>query len=109
MLIEIASLITSATVVLTCMYKVYTLARNVEKKIDSYDRNIEELNLHLNKMALLDTNLPLVDRIHAGEWYLAHGGNGIGKKIYEQLLEEVDTDVWGNKNWAEAQSKALKK
>jgi hypothetical protein len=31
-------------------------------------------------MALLDTNLPLVDRLKAGELYIAHGGNGLGKK-----------------------------
>ena len=99
----IASLVTAITVIITSIYKMYKLARRVEEKLESYDKNIEELNLHLNKMALLDTNLPVIDRLHAGEWYLAHGGNGFGKKIYKQLLEELDTANWGNGNWAKSQ------
>ena len=99
----IASLVTAITVIITSIYKIYSLARRVENKLDSYDKNIEQLNLHLNKMALLDTNLPVIDRLHAGEWYLAHGGNGFGKKVYNQLLEELDTTNWGNSNWAKSQ------
>lgn len=84
----LASLITSLTVIITCIWKVYTLVRKVELKLDNYDKNIEQLSLHLWKMALLDTHLPTIDRLHAGELYIAHGGNGLGKKVYNQLLEE---------------------
>lgn len=103
-LVTIASIITSLTVIFTAVIKVYKLVRRVENKLEAYDKNLEELNLHLNKMALLDTNLPLIDRIHAGEWYIAHGGNGIGKKVYNQLLDELDTSAWGNSTWAKAQA-----
>lgn len=106
-IIEIASLVTAITVIITCIVKLYILARRVEEKIESYDKNIEQLNLHLNKMALLDTNLPVMDRIYAGEWYIAHGGNGLGKKVYNQLLNELDTSVWKNANWAKAQKHSL--
>ncbi len=102
-IIEIASIITALTVIVGCVFKLYSLARRVENKLESYDKNLEQLNLHLNKMALLDTNLPLVDRLHAGEWYIAHGGNGMGKKVYNQLLEELDTSNWGNTAYAESQ------
>ena len=102
-IIEIASIITALTVIIGCIFKLYNLARRIEEKLESYDKNIEVLNLHLNKMALLNTDLPLVDRLHAGEWYIAHGGNGMGKKVYNQLLEGLDTSNWGNDNWAESQ------
>ena len=102
-IIQIASIITALAVIIGCIFKLYNLARRIEEKLESYDKNIEVLNLHLNKMALLNTNLPLVDRLHAGEWYIAHGGNGMGKKVYNQLLEGLDTSNWGNDNWAESQ------
>ena len=102
-IVQIASIITALTVIIGCIFKLYNLARRIEEKLESYDKNIEVLNLHLNKMALLDTNLPLVDRLHAGEWYIAHGGNGLGKKVYNQLLEELDTSSWGNTIYAESQ------
>ena len=104
-IINIASIVTALTVIIGCIVKLYNLARSVENKLESYDKNLEQLNLHLNKMALLDTNLPLVDRLHAGEWYIAHGGNGLGKKVYNQLLESLDTSSWGNETWAESQQK----
>lgn len=102
----IASFITSMTVIITCIWKMYSIAKRVEDKLDSYDKNIEQLNLHLNKMALLDPNLPIMDRMHAGEWYLAHGGNGFGKKVYNQLLKDLDTTAWGNKVWADSQNQS---
>ena len=95
-LVEVAGIITALTVIITALWKMYSLARKVEDKLESYDRNLEQLNLHLNKMALLDKNMPLVDRLHAGEWYLKHGGNGLGKKVYEQLLKDVDVSVYKN-------------
>ena len=99
----IAGVITSIGVIMGCVVKVYKLARSVENKIESYEKNLQALNLHLNKMALLDTDLPLIDRLHAGERYLAGGGNGFGKKVYDQLLKDLDTSVWGNTTWAESQ------
>lgn len=95
-LVEVAGIITAITVIITGLWKMYSLARKVEEKLESYDKNLEQLNLHLNKMALLDRNMPLVDRLHAGEWYLKHGGNGLGKKVYEQLLKDIDVSVYKN-------------
>ena len=95
-LVEVAGIVTAITVIVTGLWKMYSLARKVEEKLESYDRNLEQLNLHLNKMALLDKNMPLVDRLHAGEWYLKHGGNGLGKKVYEQLLKDIDVSVYKN-------------
>ena len=99
----IAGIITSLTVIIGCVIKIYKLARNVELKIEAYDNNLKALNLHLNRMALLNTDLPLIDRLHAGERYLQGGGNGFGKKVYDQLLHDLDTSVWGNTTWAESQ------
>lgn len=104
----IAGAITSITVIIGCVIKIYKLARNVENKIEAYDKNLAALNLHLNKMALLNTDLPLIDRLHAGEKYLQGGGNGFGKKVYDQLLHDLDCSVWGNATWAESQYRSYK-
>ena len=104
----VAGAITSITVIIGCVIKIYKLARNVENKIESYNKNLAALNLHLNKMALLNTDLPLIDRLHAGEKYLQGGGNGFGKKVYDQLLHDLDTSVWGNTTWAESQYRSYK-
>lgn len=104
-LAEIATFITALTVIVTALIKVYSLARKVEEKLESYDKNLEQLNLHLNKMALLDKNMPIVDRLHAGEWYLKHGGNGLGKKVYEQLLKDLDIEHYKQSAWEDTNLK----
>ena len=100
----VASFITSITVIVTCAWKMYTIARKLEERLVSNDKNIEQISLYLNKMALLSNDLPLVDRLHAGEWYIAHGGNGIGKKVYEQLLKEVEVGDWEHRVRVEIKS-----
>ena len=41
-------------------------------------------------MAVLSEEMPLIDRIHAGEEYVKLGGNGTIKKKYQHLLEEYE-------------------
>lgn len=101
-LTTIASLITAITVILTGFYKAYKFIRNTEEKYDLIDEKFDKLNetmrintIHLLKIAVLDEDLPLTDRIHAGEEYLKLGGNGFVKKKYERLLEEYDKTYGG--------------
>ena len=93
----IASAVTSVTVIITGFLKVYKFLRKTEEKYDKIEEKFEMINktmrtntIHLLKIAVLDENLPLTDRIHAGEEYIALGGNGFIKKKYEKLLEEYE-------------------
>ena len=93
----LASAITSLTVIITGFSKVYKFIRKTEEKYEQIDKKFDMINktmkvntIHLLKIAVLDENLPLTDRIHAGEEYIALGGNGFIKKKYEKLLEEYE-------------------
>lgn len=66
--------------------KIYKFIRRVEDKFDHYDETLNTNTKHILKLTLFDPNLELIDRLHAGEEYLAMGGNGEGKLKYEQLL-----------------------
>ena len=46
--------------------------------------------LFILKIAVLDEQLPLTDRLKAGELYMDLGGNGAVKKKYQELLKEYD-------------------
>lgn len=99
----IATFITAITVILTGCSRVYKFIKSTEEKYDIIDEKFEKLNetmrintIHLLKIAVLDEDLPLTDRIHAGEEYLKLGGNGFVKKKYEKLLEEYDK-IYGGK------------
>lgn len=66
--------------------KIYKFIRQVEDKFERYDETLKVNTRHILKLTLFDPNLQLSERLHAGEEYLALGGNGEGELKYNQLL-----------------------
>lgn len=89
-IIMIASIVTALTVISTTCFKVYIFFRNLEKKYDEMNDILQNNTLYILKMAVLDEQLPLTDRLHAGELYMDLGGNGAVKKKYQELLKEYN-------------------
>ena len=89
-IIMIASIVTALTVIFTTCFKVYKFFRNLEKKYDEMNDILQKNTLYILKMAVLDEQLPLTDRLHAGELYMDLGGNGAVKKKYQELLKECN-------------------
>ena len=89
-IIMIASIITALTVISTTCFKVYKFFRELEKKYDELNYNIKNNTLFILKIAVLDEQLPITDRLHAGELYMDLGGNGAVKKKYQELLKEYN-------------------
>ena len=89
-ILVIASVITSLTVICSFMFKIYNFFRKLEKKYDKMNGLLKKNTLYVLKLAVLNEELPLIDRIHAGEQYIDLGGNGLIKKEYEHLLKKYE-------------------
>ena len=89
-IIMIASIVTAITVISSTCFKVYKFFRNLEKKYDEMNDILKNNTLYILKIAVLDEQLPLTDRLHAGELYMDLGGNGAVKKKYQELLTEYN-------------------
>ena len=89
-IIMIASIVTALTVISTTCFKVYKFFRNLEKKYDEMNDILKNNTLFILKIAVLDEQLPITDRLHAGELYMDLGGNGAVKKKYQELLNEYN-------------------
>ena len=89
-IIMIASIVTAITVISSTCFKVYKFFRNLEKKYDEMNDILQNNTLYILKIAVLDEQLPITDRLHAGELYMDLGGNGAVKKKYQELLKEYD-------------------
>lgn len=97
-LLQIAAYITAITTIVGGGIKLFnimskTLHRfdDLNARLDKIEYDIKQNEIHLLKIALLDENLPLTDRINAGKKYLELGGNGYGKITYERLIKELDS------------------
>ena len=85
-----ASVITAITGISAFIMKTYKFFRSLEEKYDSMNETIKQNTMHLLKIAIMSEELPLIDRIKAGEIYVAAGGNGLIKKKYNELVNEYE-------------------
>lgn len=88
-IVQIAGIISALGVILGTAWKIHVFLKKMEDRFDRYEETLNENTIHLLKMALLSEDLPIIDRINAGERYLELGGNGYGKIVYERLVEEL--------------------
>lgn len=86
----IATILGVLGTVIGILFKTYKLARSIEEKYEEMNELIKENTIHILKIAVLNENLPITDRINAGERYMALGGNGFVKKKYLKLLDEYE-------------------
>ena len=89
-IIFIATVVGALGTLIGILINMYKLARNIEKKYEEMNELIKENTIHILKIAVLNEDLPITDRINAGERYMALGGNGFVKKKYLKLLDEYE-------------------
>lgn len=85
-IIQIASVFTAITVIATFFIKIYKFV----KKIDS---NLNENTLSTLRLVINDENMPLDERINAGEKYVSMGGNGSIHVKYDYLKEQYKKEL----------------
>lgn len=62
--------------------------KNINVKLDYHEKLLLEIRMDNLKTKIWDKNLPLSERVHAGEEYLGLGGNGATQKEVERLYNE---------------------
>lgn len=62
--------------------------KKLEEKVDKLVENDNDQYLSILRLTIFEENLPLSERIIAGDKYMRKGGNGDTKKYYQQMLTE---------------------
>ena len=86
----IASILTALTGIGAFLYKIYSFFRKIEENYEQMNKAIKQNTIYILKIAIMSDEMPLIDRIHAGEQYISLGGNGMVKKKLGQLMEEYE-------------------
>lgn len=60
----------------------------LDRKVDKLTADNDEQHKDILRLTVFEDNLPVSERIIAGDKYLRKGGNGDTKKYYQKLLEE---------------------
>lgn len=104
--VVVVAIITSATSLLLAVVNAVIAARqrkaqkksgiqtrldNIEKKVDKLTTHNDLQYLSLLRLTVMDSDMPMSERLIAGKEYLTRGGNGDVKKFYEHLESEINT------------------
>ena len=82
---SVASAIT-AIIVLIC--KVLSSLHKITNKFNDMQRHIKENYLNNLRLVIMSAEIPIEERLQAGEKYVKEGGNGQVKAFYKKLQED---------------------
>ena len=60
----------------------------LEEKVDKLVEHDEDQYLSILRLTIMSSEMPISERIIAGDKYVKKGGNGEVKKYYQKMLEE---------------------
>lgn len=69
----------------------------IQKRLDAIERKVDKLSeyndlqyLSLLRLTVMDSDMPMSERLIAGKEYLSRGGNGDVKSFYEKLERDLN-------------------
>lgn len=62
--------------------------KNLESKVDKLVEHDEDQYLSILRLTIMSEDMPISERIIAGDKYVKKGGNGEVKQYYQKMLEE---------------------
>ena len=84
----IDGLLTLAGVCVTVYMTQKKSSANLEAKVDKLVEHDEDQYLSILRLTIMSEDMPISERIIAGDKYVKKGGNGEVKQYYQKLLEE---------------------
>ena len=84
----IDSLLTFAGICVTVIVSNKKANKKLETKVDKLVEHDEDQYLSILRLTIMSENMPISERIIAGDKYVKKGGNGDVKKYYQKMLEE---------------------
>ncbi|MBQ2813251.1 MAG: hypothetical protein IJE63_08325, partial [Clostridia bacterium] len=85
-ILRAAEIIGAITVIIVAIRKIVKPLKELLKKIDTIDRHQRENYLMTLRLTICSEEIPLEERLAAGDKYVKLGGNGAVKHKYEELL-----------------------
>ena len=84
--IVIGGVVSALTVITVTAIKLYKFIRKWEKWVEEQSEHNLDNYLSIKRLTIMSHEMPLSERIAAGEKYIKYGGNGEVKHKYEELL-----------------------
>ena len=84
----IEGVLTFAGICVTVIVSNKKASKKLEEKVDLLVEHDEDQYLSILRLTIMSENMPISERIIAGDKYVKKGGNGDVKKYYQKMLKE---------------------
>ena len=84
----IESFLTFAGICVTVIVSNKKANKKLEEKVDQLVEHDKDQYLSILRLTIMSEEMPISERIIAGDKYVKKGGNGEVKKYYQKMLEE---------------------
>lgn len=84
--------------ILAIVIKGYKFIRKWEKWVEEVSEHSLDNYLSIKRLTIMSHEMPLSERIAAGDKYIKNGGNGEVKHKYEELLKQLPKEDFSNEN-----------
>ena len=84
----IESVLTFAGICVTVIVSNKKANAKLEKKVDELVEHDKDQYLSILRLTIMSEDMPISERIVAGDKYVKNGGNGDVKAYYQKMLEE---------------------
>jgi hypothetical protein len=88
-IVLIGSVLSALAVIIATAVKVYRFIRKWETWVEETSEHSLDNYLSIKRLTIMSHEMPLSERIAAGEKYIKYGGNGEVKHKYEELLNQL--------------------
>ncbi len=90
LILRVSEILAAIALIIGMVQKVIKPFKALCKQVDKIDRHETENYLSTLRLTICSEEIPLEERIAAGDKYIKLGGNGAVKHKYEQLIEQLD-------------------
>lgn len=80
-------------VLISKVKKMINFFRQLMNRVENIDRHQKETYLTTLRLTIMADEVPLEERLKAGDEYIKNGGNGAVKAYFETLKEEYQEEV----------------
>ena len=84
----VEGLLTLAGICVTVFVSNKRASKKLEEKVDKLVEHDEDQYLSILRLTIMSEEMPITERIIAGEKYVKKGGNGDVKRYYQNMLKE---------------------
>lgn len=90
---EIAAFITAASTIAGFFVAIYKVFKKFDKKLSNIEEHTKENYIDIKRLTFVSKDMPIGERLDAGEKYVKSGGNGEVKVQYKVLKKEYEEEL----------------